>query len=84
MNSVEWIGFVAGVFVASSLLPQVIKSWKTKSTKDISIAWSVINLLGQLLWLFYGVLIGSLSLIVMTALTFLMVMLMVLLKLKFG
>lgn len=84
MNTVELVGFIAGIFVAASLLPQVIKSWKTKSTKDISIAWSVINLLGQVLWLIYGVLIGSISLVAMTALTFLMVLIIVIFKLKFG
>ena len=84
MNEVELVGFIAGVFVVVSLSPQVFKSWKTKSTRDISIAWSLINLMGQLLWLVYGVLIGSASLITMTALTFIMVFLILLLKLKYG
>ena len=84
MNTVELVGFIAGIFVAASLLPQVIKSLKTKSTKDISIAWSVINLLGQVLWLIYGVLVSSISLVAMTALTFLMVLIIVILKLRFG
>ena len=29
MNTVELVGFIAGIFVAASLLPQVIKSLKT-------------------------------------------------------
>lgn len=82
--NVELVGFTAGLFVASSLFPQVLKSWKTKSTKDISIAWNVINLIGQLIWLFYGILIGSISLIVMTTLTFLMVLSLLILKIKYG
>lgn len=82
--NVELVGFTAGLFVASSLLPQVLKSWKTKSTKDISIAWNVINLIGQLIWLFYGIFIGSISLIVMTTLTFLMVLSLLILKIKYG
>ncbi len=84
MNNVELVGFIAGIFVATSLFPQVIKSLKTKSTKDISISYSIINLIGQLLWLTYGVLIGSISLIAMTALTFLMVLMILLLKIKYG
>jgi len=82
--NVELVGFTAGLFVASSLFPQVLKSWKTKSTKDISIAWNVINLFGQLIWLLYGILIGSVSLIVMTTLTFLMVLSLLILKIKYG
>jgi len=82
--NVELVGFTAGLFVASSLFPQVLKSWKTKSTKDISIAWNVINLIGQLIWLLYGILFGSISLIVMTTLTFLMVLSLLILKIKYG
>lgn len=82
--NIEIVGFVAGLFVASSLLPQVLKSWKTKSTKDISISWNVINLIGQLVWLLYGFLISSISLIVMTTLTFLMVLSLLILKIKYG
>jgi len=82
--NVELVGLTAGLFVASSLFPQVLKSWKTKSTKDISIAWNVINLIGQLIWLLYGILIGSISLIVMTTLTFLMVLSLLILKIKYG
>lgn len=84
MNMTELIGFAAGFFVASSLLPQVIKSWKTRSTKDISIAWTVINLIGQILWLIYGVVINSPSLIVMSGITLMMTISMLILKLKFG
>ncbi|MBM4171570.1 MAG: hypothetical protein FJ214_06870 [Ignavibacteria bacterium] len=81
---IELIGFIAGTFVAASLFPQVIKSWKTKSTKDISIAWTVINMIGQILWLVYGVAINSPSLIVMSGVTLLMTISMLTLKLKFG
>lgn len=80
----ELIGFIAGCFVVASLIPQVLKSWKSKSTRDISVSWTLINLIGQLLWLVYGLVIGSLSLIVMTALTFAMMFSILILKLKFG
>jgi MtN3 and saliva related transmembrane protein len=53
MNNVEFIGFLAGILVAISILPQVIKSWKTRSTKDVAISWSIINLIGQILWIVY-------------------------------
>ncbi len=64
MNKVELIGFIAGMFVAISLFPQVIKSWKTKSTRDVALSWSIINLIGQMLWGIYGVYIDSASLII--------------------
>ncbi len=84
MNNVEIIGFLAGILVAISVFPQVIKSWKTRSTKDVALAWSVINLAGQILWIVYGIYIGSHSLVIMSSIALVMNIFMVVLKLKFG
>ena len=80
----ETIGFIAGSLVAISVFPQVYKSWKTKSTKDIALSWSVINLLGQVLWIVYGFLIHSYALVIMSSLTLIMNASMITLKLKHG
>lgn len=84
MNNVEIIGFTAGIFLAVSLIPQIIKSWKTRSTKDISLIWSLINLIGETLWIVYGFYLNSYSLIVMSSISFLMNVFMMSLKIKFG
>jgi uncharacterized protein with PQ loop repeat len=34
---IEIVGHIGAAIVASALVPQVIKSWKTKSTEDISL-----------------------------------------------
>ena len=80
---VELIGFLAGIFVASSSLPQIIKSWKTKSTKDLSIGLMLLNFIGQILWITYGFLINSLSLSVMSIITFIFVTSLLFLKIKY-
>ena len=36
MNAITIIGLIAALFTTISLLPQLIKVYKTKSTKDIS------------------------------------------------
>jgi MtN3 and saliva related transmembrane protein len=82
MNA-EVLGFIAGGLVSISLLPQVIKSIKTRSTNDISLLWMSINLLGQILWVAYGVVIGSIALWVMSAITFIMAITLFVLKLRF-
>ena len=84
MLSIEYLGFMAGILVAVSLLPQVIKSWKTKSTKDLALSWTLINLAGQILWITYGFGIGSLALVVMSSITLLITVFLIVLKLKFG
>lgn len=84
MEIIELVGFTAGGLVSISFLPQVIKSWKTKSTKDIALSLSIINLSGQVLWLFYGFGIESLSLIVMSGITIIMTSSLLVLKIKYG
>ncbi len=83
MNA-EIVGFIAGILVAAALLPQVIKSWKTKSTADISLGWSITSLAGQVMWIVYGFMITSYSLIIMSSITFIMAISVFYLKLKYG
>ncbi|PIR48199.1 hypothetical protein COU80_05670 [Candidatus Peregrinibacteria bacterium CG10_big_fil_rev_8_21_14_0_10_55_24] len=80
----EPIGFAAGTLVAASLLPQVIKSWRTRSTKDLALSWTLINLAGQVLWLTYGVGIASRSLVVMSGVTIAMTLILIGLKIRHG
>ena len=57
------LGYIAGFLTTIAFLPQVIKVWKTKSTKDISIWMFLIFNLGIFLWLIYGILIKNYALI---------------------
>ena len=84
MDKVELIGFVAGILLAVSLVPQVIKSWQTRSTKDMALSWSLINISGEILWIIYGVYLDSSALVVMSSIALVMNIFMVALKLKFG
>lgn len=83
MNA-EIIGFMAGSMVALALLPQFIKSLKTKSTSDLSWGWMLISITGQVLWVVYGLLIGSISLITMSLITLAMALAVFYLKLKYN
>jgi MtN3 and saliva related transmembrane protein len=62
MNS-EVIGIIAGAFSCTTFLPQVVKTWKSKSTKDVSLNMFLIATLGTTLWLIYGIMINSISII---------------------
>jgi MtN3 and saliva related transmembrane protein len=54
MNS-EVIGIIAGALSCTTFLPQVVKTWKSKSTKDVSLAMFLIATAGTTLWLVYGI-----------------------------
>ena len=63
------LGYIAGFLTTIAFFPQVIKVWKTKSTKDISIWMFLIFNLGVFLWLIYGILIINYALIFANTIT---------------
>jgi MtN3 and saliva related transmembrane protein len=56
MNITQIIGIVATCVSVTSMVPQVVQCWKTKSTKDISLPAFAIMVTGSVLWFMYGVL----------------------------
>lgn len=72
MNSIEWLGMTAGFLTTVAFLPQVIKTWKTRSSKDISLNMFLLFCTGVSLWLIYGIIIADLPIIVSNILTLLL------------
>lgn len=63
------LGTVAGVLTTASFVPQVLKTWRTRSTADISLGMFSAFTAGVGLWLVYGILIGEIPIIVANAIT---------------
>ena len=57
------IGLVAGALTSFAAVPQVLRTWRTRHARDISIWQPVILTVGMLLWLAYGLLLGDIPLI---------------------
>lgn len=57
---VNVIGFTAGFLMAITMLPQIIKSLKTKRVEDISLLMLITYVTSAFLWMIYGILIKSL------------------------
>ena len=55
MNTTQWIGIIAGVLTASSMLPQLIKVIKKKEAEDISITMLVVLMSGISMWIVHGI-----------------------------
>ena len=66
---IEFIGFLAAFCTTIAFIPQALKVWKTRSTKDISLMMFVIFSFGVLSWLVYGLLIFNLPIIVANMIT---------------
>lgn len=77
------VGFSATVISTVSLLPQVVRTWKTKSTKDLSLSMTLLGAFGTSLWLTYGILLGALPVIVANALVMMCFLTLSFFKLKY-
>lgn len=81
--SVDTIGYIAGILIIISLVPQIIKSWQTKSTKDLSLARYLIYVAGVIAWLMYGIVITNGPMIIMNSVNLSLALSVVYLKLKY-
>lgn len=62
------IGFLAGILTSVAAMPQVVKTIKTGSTRDLSLWQPALLSVGVALWLVYGLQIGDVPLVVMNIL----------------
>ena len=83
MNLTIIVGFFAGALTTVSYIPQAIKIWKSKSTKDLSLITFLLLILGLSLWLTYGILLKDLPLIIANAVAISLIFVILLHKLKY-
>lgn len=82
--TVDLLGYVAGMLVVLSMLPQVLKSWRTRQTRDLSLWRYVIYVLGLCLWVSYALLIRNGPVALMNSVGLLLATSVLYLKLKHG
>ena len=79
----EYIGFFAAFCTTVAFLPQALKVYKTKSTKDISLSMFIIFTVGVLSWLLYGINISDLPIILANSITLILSIFILIYKIKF-
>ena len=63
------LGYIAGLFTTLAFLPQVIRSWRTRSTADLSLAAIFAFIAGVALWIVYGIEIRSYPIVIWNVVT---------------
>jgi len=84
MTSVTALGLIAAALTTFSLVPQVVKTVKTRHTGDLSLGMYAIYASGILLWLIYGILQSDLPLIASNSITFLLSAWILVMKIRLG
>jgi MtN3 and saliva related transmembrane protein len=83
MNTTTILGFFAGFLTTVSFLPQVVKTWKSRSASDLSLGMLSIFSVGVMCWLIYGFLLQEPPMIFWNSVTLILVFVILILKLKF-
>lgn len=75
-------GYIAAVCTTISFIPQAVKVYRTKSTKDISLGMFLLMTTGVFFWLIYGIMLNSSPLLAANAVTLLFSLYILLMKIK--
>ncbi len=81
MDTILIVGYIAGALTTISFVPQVVKAWKMKETRDLSLVMLLLFAIGVFLWTLYGFWVDSLPIIAANMITFILIL--VLLGLKY-
>jgi MtN3 and saliva related transmembrane protein len=69
MTTTNLLGYAAGSLTTLAFVPQVVRTLRTRSAKDLSWGMLLIFILGVILWLAYGLALGSWPIILCNSLT---------------
>ena len=78
------IGVLAGICTSGSLLPQVIKTLRTRNTRDISLQMYVLLAIGVFLWTVYGLMLREFPIIIANGFSCILAVSVLVLKIKHG
>jgi MtN3 and saliva related transmembrane protein len=84
MDIMELVGLLAGCCTTAAFFPQALHTWRTRSVADLSLRMYLLFTLGVLLWLVYGLSIGSLAVILANAVTLVLALSILVMKLVYG
>ena len=70
LNLTELYGFIAAILTTIAFLPQLYKTWNTKSAEDVSLITLILFIIGLICWIGYGIKINSAPILVANVVTF--------------
>jgi MtN3 and saliva related transmembrane protein len=80
---VTLIGSTAAVCTTIAFVPQLVRVYRRKTARDISISMFLVFSVGEMLWFTYGIFIHSLPVILANAVTLALALAILTLKLRY-
>jgi MtN3 and saliva related transmembrane protein len=80
----KYLGLIAGLLVTSSLIPQIIRVFRLRSAREISAVFTVLLLLGLVLWVVYGIMLTLAPVIIWNAIGAVLAILLLYAKMRYG
>lgn len=77
------MGLVAGFLTTVAFIPQVIKTWQSKSARDLSLIMFSLFCTGVFLWMIYGFMINELPVILWNIITLMLALTILFFKIRF-
>jgi MtN3 and saliva related transmembrane protein len=83
MDFATALGTVAGILTTAAFVPQVLKTWRSRSARDISAVMFIAFSVGVALWIVYGALVRSAPVVIANSVTLVLALAVLAMKAKF-
>lgn len=84
MSTEEILGIGAGICTSVSMLPQIIKTIKTKEAEEVALGMLLTLLAGLIMWIVYGFMKHDIPIIATNIFSLLLNLTMIGLRMKYG
>ena len=79
----SYLGFIAAFCTTIAFIPQAVKVYKSKHTKDISLGMFLLLNIGIVLWIWYGLMIKSYPVVIANSITIILAGYILVTKIRF-
>jgi MtN3 and saliva related transmembrane protein len=80
----EYLGYIAGFLTTFCYIPQLFVVFRTRSTRDISLLFTVLVFIGCAVWLLYGIYLSLFPVILWNAIVLVLDATLIGAKLRYG
>lgn len=82
--NITHLGLLAGAITSAAAIPQVVKTYRSRQARDISIWQPLLLNVGMVLWLVYGIILRDLPLIAANSFSLVCYTLLIVMKIVYG